>query len=86
MLIFMLTFRWDPTSSRLALCTANDKLYLWSPSGSVSVQVPLTSTFHIHSLRWHRNGQSLLLMSKEQFCICYLEDTKPVAAEGDSRT
>lgn len=33
-------FQWDPRRPRLALCTANTKLYLWSPAGCVSVQVP----------------------------------------------
>ncbi|CAK8694465.1 unnamed protein product [Clavelina lepadiformis] len=65
--------RWDPHTSRLALCTGNDKLYLWSPSGSVSVQVPISATFHVHSLKWHPSAESLLLMSKDQMCICYLE-------------
>jgi len=34
------SFQWDPKRPRLALCTGNSKLYLWSPAGSVSVQVP----------------------------------------------
>lgn len=33
-------FLWDPCRPRLALCTGNRKLYLWSPGGCVSVQVP----------------------------------------------
>lgn len=33
-------FQWDPRKPRLALCTGNTKLYLWSPAGCVSVQVP----------------------------------------------
>ena len=34
-------FQWDPKRPRLALCTGNGKLYLWSPAGCVSVQVPV---------------------------------------------
>lgn len=34
-------FLWDPCRPRLALCTGNSKLYLWSPGGCVSVQVPV---------------------------------------------
>lgn len=33
-------FQWDPRRPRLALCTGNSKLYLWSPAGCVSVEVP----------------------------------------------
>ena len=32
--------QWDPHQPRLALCTSSNKLYLWSPTGCVSVEVP----------------------------------------------
>lgn len=66
--------KWDPLSARLALCTGNDKVYLWSASGAVSVQIPVGPTFNTHSFSWHPEGKSLLLMSKEQMCVCYLEN------------
>lgn len=31
---------WDPKSTRIALCTGNDKVYLWTPSGCSCVEVP----------------------------------------------
>jgi len=31
---------WDPKQSRLALCTGSNKVYMWSPKGSLSVQIP----------------------------------------------
>ena len=65
--------RWDPSGSRLALCTGNNKLYLWSLPGSVSIQVPITSTFLVQSLRWNSDGQSILLLSKDHMCVCYLD-------------
>lgn len=34
-------FQWDPRQPRLALCTGNSKVYLWSPAGCVAVQVPM---------------------------------------------
>uniref|UniRef100_A0A9J7XTA8 WD repeat containing, antisense to TP73 n=1 Tax=Cyprinus carpio carpio TaxID=630221 RepID=A0A9J7XTA8_CYPCA len=34
-------FVWDPHRPRLALCTGNTKVYLWSPVGCVSVNVPV---------------------------------------------
>lgn len=33
-------FQWDPQQPRLAICTGGGKVYLWSPAGCVSVQVP----------------------------------------------
>uniref|UniRef100_A0A8D0F9F8 WD repeat containing, antisense to TP73 n=1 Tax=Strix occidentalis caurina TaxID=311401 RepID=A0A8D0F9F8_STROC len=35
------SFQWDPRQPRLAVCTGNSKVYLWSPAGCVSVQVPM---------------------------------------------
>lgn len=34
------SFQWDPQQPRLAICTGGGKVYLWSPAGCVSVQVP----------------------------------------------
>ena len=56
-------FLWDPRRPRLALCTGNNKLYLWSPAGCVSVRVPVegkesrshTHT-HTHSTCGHLRG------------------------------
>ncbi|XP_039256871.2 WD repeat-containing protein WRAP73-like [Styela clava] len=67
------SLKWDPKTCRLAVATGNDKIYLWSPSGSVSVQVPVGATFHTHSMVWHPKGGSLVLLSKDQMCVCYLE-------------
>ncbi|CAB1430942.1 unnamed protein product [Pleuronectes platessa] len=66
-------FQWDPRRPRLALCTANTKLYLWSPSGCVSVQVPTEGGFQVHSLSWHCSGDSLILIGKEQLCLCFMD-------------
>ncbi len=31
---------WDPRHTRLAMCTGNNKVYMWSPAGCLSVEVP----------------------------------------------
>uniref|UniRef100_A0A673YKL1 WD repeat containing, antisense to TP73 n=1 Tax=Salmo trutta TaxID=8032 RepID=A0A673YKL1_SALTR len=66
-------FQWDPRRPRLALCTGNAKLYLWSPAGCVSVQVPAEGGFQVQSVNWHCSGDSLILLGKEQLCLCYME-------------
>ena len=38
--LYVVAFQWDPRQPRLAICTANNKLYMWSPAGCVSVVVP----------------------------------------------
>lgn len=65
---------WDPLHSRLAVCTASNKLYLWTPEGCVSVAVRSEGPFNVSRLRWHPDGSSLLLASKTHFCVCYLTE------------
>uniref|UniRef100_A0A8D0CZC0 WD repeat containing, antisense to TP73 n=1 Tax=Sander lucioperca TaxID=283035 RepID=A0A8D0CZC0_SANLU len=66
-------FQWDPRRPRLALCTGNTKLYLWSPAGCVSVQVPTEGGFQVQSLNWHCCGETLILLGKDQLCLCYMD-------------
>lgn len=69
-------FEWDPLLSRLAICTASTKLYLWSPAGCVSVTVPIDTPFAIQRLVWHPDGLSMALVGSSHFCVCYLHDSK----------
>ncbi|KAK3104488.1 hypothetical protein FSP39_003317 [Pinctada imbricata] len=65
---------WDPTQSRLALCTGTNKMYMWSPAGSLAVEVPVEGAFNVHCLKWHSEGNTVLLLGKDQMCVCYLSD------------
>uniref|UniRef100_A0A8C7RAX4 WD repeat containing, antisense to TP73 n=1 Tax=Oncorhynchus mykiss TaxID=8022 RepID=A0A8C7RAX4_ONCMY len=76
-------FQWDPRRPRLALCTGNAKLYLWSPAGCVSVQVPAEGGFQVQSVTWHCSGDSLILLGKEQLCLCYMEVGEEEEEEDD---
>ena len=31
-----------------------------------------TGTFQVNSLRWHQDGDSILLLSKDKMCLCFL--------------
>ena len=66
--------KWDPLQSRLAVCTSNNKLYLWSPAGCVSVTVPVETNFAVQRLAWHPSGKSLALIGSTHFCVCYTND------------
>lgn len=66
--------KWDPLQSRLAMCTSNNKLYLWSPAGCVSVCVPVDTSFIVQRLMWHPAGSSLILVGTTHFCVCYVND------------
>ncbi|XP_034027428.1 WD repeat-containing protein WRAP73-like [Thalassophryne amazonica] len=66
-------FQWDPRRPRLALCTGNSKLYLWSPTGCVCVPVPTENGFQVQSLIWHCGGDSLILLGKDHLCVCFMD-------------
>lgn len=66
--------KWDPHQARLAVATGTSKLYMWSPAGSLSVEVPVEGSFNVQGLLWHTEGNTILLMSKDQMCVCYLTD------------
>ncbi|XP_076845139.1 WD repeat-containing protein WRAP73 [Brachyhypopomus gauderio] len=65
-------FAWEPRRARLAFCTGNTKLYLWSPAGCLSVEVAVEGGFQVQSLFWHCSGDSLVLLGKDQLCLCYM--------------
>ncbi|XP_043531980.1 WD repeat-containing protein WRAP73 [Chiloscyllium plagiosum] len=67
------SFQWDPCRTRLAICTGSNKVYLWSPAGCLTVQIPAEGSFQVLSLHWHPNGESIMLLSKDQMCVCYLD-------------
>ena len=67
-------FKWDPTQARLAVCTSNNRLYLWSPAGCISVTVPVDSSFSTQKIVWHPDGKSLALVSVNHFCMCYMNE------------
>ena len=64
---------WDPTRSRLLLCTGKNKLYMWSQEGCSIINVPLKD-FKVRSLKWNPHGGSLILMDKNKFCCCYINE------------
>ena len=67
---------WDPAQTRLALCTNNNKIYMWSPKGCISVEVPVEATFLVQSIRWNKDGTCLILIGKDQYCVTYLLQSK----------
>ncbi|KAG8505461.1 WD repeat-containing protein WRAP73 [Galemys pyrenaicus] len=72
-------FQWDPRRPRLAICTAGSKVYLWSPAGCLSVQVPGEGDFQVLALCWRCRGDLLALLGRDHFCLCFLEAEEGVA-------
>ncbi|XP_065842538.1 WD repeat-containing protein WRAP73-like [Oscarella lobularis] len=67
-------FSWDPLNPRLAICTGKSKVYMWSPAGCITVDIPNDPLFHAQSIDWNPSGDALALVSKDQFTVCYLTD------------
>ncbi|TXG70541.1 hypothetical protein EZV62_005476 [Acer yangbiense] len=63
---------WDPTGTRLVLCTGSSHLYMWTPSGAYCVSNPLPQ-FNITDLKWNSDGSCLLLKDKESFCCAAVD-------------
>ncbi|KAL6045657.1 WD repeat-containing protein WRAP73 [Balamuthia mandrillaris] len=61
---------WHPTSPQLVVCTASSSLYIWTPGGAASCEVPLKG-FLIRNVEWNANGDALLLLDKNRTCCCY---------------
>lgn len=67
------SFQWDPQQPRLAICTGGSKVYLWSPAGCVSVQVPGEGE-HIPAERHTGSAQAALLKPPTLYLSADLED------------
>ena len=73
---------WDPTCTRLVLCTGSSHLYMWTPSGAYCVSIPFPQ-FTITDLKWNSDGSCLLLKDKESFC-CAAVPVLPESSEYSS--
>ena len=50
---------------------------MWTPQGCISVEAPCESTFLIQNIKWTQDGNSLVLIGKDQFCLTYLQLEAP---------
>ncbi|EXB57235.1 hypothetical protein L484_001236 [Morus notabilis] len=73
---------WDPTCTRLVLCTGSSHVYMWTPGGAYCVSNPLPQ-FTITDLKWNSDGSCLLLKDKESFC-CAAVPVLPDSSEYSS--
>ncbi|KAG1652112.1 WD repeat-containing protein WRAP73 [Nymphon striatum] len=64
---------WDPVHTRLAIGTANNNLYIWSTKSCQTVSIPHKVNFQLINISWNSSGKNLILVGKENTCICYLQ-------------
>jgi len=68
------SFKWGPggEEERLAICCGNDKLYLWTKSGTAIIRCR-ANRYIVNDLRWSPTGDSMLLLDKKKFCCLYID-------------
>ena len=74
-------FAWDAQEEFLAVCTGNDKVYMWSPEGCLAVRVPRANAeLDISRLKWQpRSGTepsahtSLCVIGSSHISVCIMD-------------
>lgn len=64
---------WDPTQSRLAVCTGTDKVYLWTPDGASCIRIPLPG-ITITRVAWHPQGSAMIMSDKHSMTCGYFSN------------
>uniref|UniRef100_K1Q501 Uncharacterized protein n=1 Tax=Magallana gigas TaxID=29159 RepID=K1Q501_MAGGI len=54
-------------------------LWIWDVqklklSAVITQGTAIKCVFNVHSLKWHPDGNTILLLGKDQMCVCYLSD------------
>ncbi|DAZ96823.1 TPA: hypothetical protein N0F65_007084 [Lagenidium giganteum] len=65
------SFRWDPVNNRLAVCSGDHRVYLWSVEGVSWIDLPSVD-FKVLLLRWHPQGTGLITVARQEFCCISL--------------
>jgi WD40 repeat protein len=64
---------WSPDDAQLAVTTGGGRVYMWTPTGSSIVHIPLQG-FSAGAVTWGPDGSSLVLMDKDAFCCAYITE------------
>ena len=68
--------KWEPKRDHLALCTHNSRIYVWSPQGASSINLPDESSKHcIDDIKWNvtETHISMALIGQEAMCIGFVD-------------
>lgn len=65
--------KWAPSGdAKLAMCSGNAKVYLWSPRGCSCVDIPSAGA-DAGQISWSQCLRYILLQGARTLCICYIE-------------
>jgi WD40 repeat protein len=68
--------QWEPKRDHLALCTHNNRLYIWSPQGAYCINLPSESSKHnIDEIKWnnHNSIPSIALIGQNTMCVGFVD-------------
>ncbi len=70
--------KWELKRDHLALCTHNNRLYIWSPQGASCIILPNESSkFNIDEIKWnnhnHNTIPSIALIGQNSMCVGFFE-------------
>ena len=68
--------KWEPKRDHLALCTHNNRVYIWSPQGASCINLPEESSKHnIDEIKWNcvESTPSLALIGQDSMCIGFID-------------
>jgi WD40 repeat protein len=68
--------KWEPKRDHLALCTHNNRIYVWSPQGASCINLPEESSKHnIDEIKWNTLASSptIALIGQETMCVGFID-------------
>ncbi|CAF1471604.1 unnamed protein product [Adineta steineri] len=70
--------KWEPKRDHLALCTHNNRLYIWSSQGASCINLPYESSKHnIDEIKWNDNNNnsipSIALIGQNTMCVGFVD-------------
>lgn len=68
----VLSAAWHPSQQLLAICTGSSKVFMWSPKGCRTAPLPIAHELEVTELSWSPQGDALLLLDNDRFCVCFL--------------
>ncbi|CAF0741516.1 unnamed protein product [Didymodactylos carnosus] len=79
--------KWEPNRNRLALCTGNNCLYLWTINGAACINVPDESAkLNIFELKWNPLGKAITLIGQDNMCVGFIDVDKQTTAAATTTT
>ncbi|CAH0522608.1 unnamed protein product [Peronospora belbahrii] len=61
------SLQWDPVHIRLAITSGENHVHLWTMKGVSWIDIPIES-FQARGLQWAPNGDSLIVIGRQEFC------------------